>query len=218
MRVGFEDEIEALERLIEGQGDLVLRAVRRSLEALGSDDYALAGAVIAGDDEVDERFSEVERRVLELLARQAPVATDLRFVLAALHVNLSLERIADYAETIAKLTRLVSGEQRDDSVLERLEVMGLRAEQMIRVALDSFVARDAERARTLDELDQVVDNGNREVSRMVVDVAGEPGTRSWALQMLIVARSLERMADHAVDIAEQTGFLATGAYRSHRAV
>ena len=101
--------------------------------------------MIAFDDEVDRRYLAIEEGIQSLLARQTPVATDLRLVLAILHVNLHLERMADYCVTIAKLTKLVSAADGDRELVEGFEEMGSRAEEMIRVALDAFDRRDAER-------------------------------------------------------------------------
>ena len=214
MRATFQEQLEELERSLQAQGDLAMRDLRSALEALGTSDEGLAGEVIRSDAESRERFSAIEEMVQVLLARQAPVATDLRLVLSALHVNVALERIVAYASTIAKLTRLVADKPTDQHVQELLETMGLRTEQMIRVALDSLAARDADRARSLDELDQLVDETNRLVVHTVLELAEDSEVRAWALQMLIVARSLERIGDHAVDIGEQVIFLVTGELRA----
>src|SRR5205823_7742130 len=137
---------------------LVLRALRSSLNALARGDEELADEVIRFDDEVDRRYVAIEEGVQSLLARQTPVAVDLRLVLAVLRVNLHLERMADYCVTVAKLTKLmrrlnVTG----DAILRSIEEMGQRAEQMIRVALEAFSSRDAEQATTRVQPDALVD-------------------------------------------------------------
>jgi phosphate transport system protein len=91
--------------------------------------------------------------------------------------------------------------------------MGSRAEEMIHVALDSFRDRDAERAETLVELDELIDRANRRVVSHVVDLGGDPNIREWGLRMILVSRCLERIGDHAVDIGEQTAYLVTGEFR-----
>jgi phosphate transport system protein len=140
------------------------------------------------------------------------VAVDLRLVLAVLHDNLHLERMADYAVTIAKLTKLVEGISQDPTLLEAMEEMGTRLEEMIRVALTSFAERDLERAESLVHLDDLVDRANRRVVQHVLALGGDPERREWGLRMIIVSRCLERIGDHAVDIGEQTAYLVTGTF------
>src|SRR5262249_36841901 len=116
------------------EGELVLRALRGTLNALREADAELADEVIAFDDEVDKRYLEVEQGIEALLARQTPVAVDLRLVLAMLHTNLHLERMADYCVTIAKLTKLVAGLEPEPRMIQAFEEMGSRAEEMIKVS------------------------------------------------------------------------------------
>jgi phosphate transport system protein len=169
--------------------------------------------VIAFDDDVDEAYVAIESGIQSLLARQTPVAIDLRLVLAMLHINLHLERMADYCVTIAKLLKLVAGLTAESSMVEGFEEMGSRAEEMIRVAMDSFAARDSERAESLVELDEMIDRANRRTLEHVLDLAATPERREWGLRMLLVSRCLERIGDHAVDIGEQTSYLVTGSFR-----
>ena len=109
MRVTFHEELDALCAEVQKEGELVLRSLRASLNALETDDVELAGEVITFDDEIDQLYSDVGRGIESLLARQTPVAVDLRLVLALLHINLHLERMGDYCVTIAKLLRLAEG-------------------------------------------------------------------------------------------------------------
>ena len=115
MRVGLQEELDILQASLMEEGDLVLRALRGALEALEQRDPELADEVIAFDDEVDARYRAIQEGIESLLARQTPVAGDLRQVLACLHTNLHLERMADYCVTIAKLTKLVTGSRRTRS-------------------------------------------------------------------------------------------------------
>src|SRR6478736_6809808 len=122
MRVTFTEELAQLEASLQEEGDLVLRALRSALNALARGDEELADEVIGFDDEVDRRYMEIEEGVQSLLARQTPVASDLRLVLAVLRVNLHLERMADYAVTVAKLTKLMGGlEVTGDQILRSIE-------------------------------------------------------------------------------------------------
>jgi phosphate transport system protein len=213
MRITLQEELDQLEAALQEEGELVLRALRGSLGALERQDVELADEVIDFDDEVDETYLNIEEGIQSLLARQTPVAIDLRTVLAVLHVNLHLERMADYCVTVAKLTKLVAGVAADETLVEAFEEMGSRAEEMIRVALDSFAERDVERAETLVELDELIDRANRRAVKQVIAIGGDEERREWGLRMIVVSRCLERIGDHAVDIGEQTAFLVTGEFR-----
>jgi phosphate transport system protein len=214
MRVSFTEELSQLEASLQEEGDLVLRALRSSLNALARGDEELADEVISFDDEVDRRYISIEEGVQSLLARQTPVAVDLRLVLAVLRVNLHLERMADYCVTVAKLTKLMGDlNVSDERIARSIEDMGQRAEQMIRVALDSFASRDADKALTLVDLDELIDRANRNATEDVLSLGDSPAEREYGLRMLVVSRCVERIGDHAVDIGEQVAYLVTGEFR-----
>jgi phosphate transport system protein len=213
LRVGLQEELDTLQASLMEEGQLVLRALRGSLEALAQRDPELADEVIAFDDEVDRSYRAIEQGIESLLARQTPVAGDLRMVLAILHDNLHLERMADYCVTIAKLTKLVYGIAPDAKLMESFDEMASRAEEMIRIALDSFARRNLEGAESLVELDELIDRANRRAVQHVLALGSNPELREWGLRMIIVSRCLERIGDHAVDIGEQTAYLITGEFR-----
>jgi phosphate transport system protein len=214
MRITFQEELEQLEAALQEEGALVLRALRSALNALARGDEQLADEVIGFDDEIDSRYFAIEEGVQSLLARQTPVAIDLRLVLAVLRVNLHLERMADYCVTVAKLTKLM-GELHipDTSIANAIEDMGQRAEQMIRVALDAFAERDADKAETLVDLDELIDRANRGAVEHVLNLGDTAEEREYGLRMLVVSRCVERIGDHAVDIGEQVAYLVTGEFR-----
>jgi len=214
MRTSFHDELAQLEASLQEEGDFVLRALRASLNALARGDDELAEEVIGFDDEIDRRYLAIEIGVQSLLARQTPVATDLRLVLAILRVNLHLERMADYCVTVAKLTKLMGGlDVSDDRLLSSLEDMGQRAEQMIRVALDAFADRDLQKAESLNQLDDLIDRANRNAVDDVLSLGDSADEREYGLRMLVISRCVERIGDHAVDIGEQIAYLITGDLR-----
>jgi phosphate transport system protein len=213
MRTAFQTELDQLEAALQEEGSLVLRTLRGAMNALGRRDLELTDEVIAFDDDVDRLYLQIEEGIPSLLARQTPVATDLRLVLAILHINLHLERMADYCVTIAKLTKLVADVEPDPTLLQTLEEMGERAEEMIRVALDSFANRDLEGAESLVDLDELIDRSNRRFVERVVEIVAEPGMREWVLRMVLVSRTIERIGDHAVDIGEQVAYLLTAEFR-----
>jgi phosphate transport system protein len=213
MRVTLQEEMDTLQASLLEEGDLVLRAVRGSINALRENDPELADEVISFDDDVDARYLALEQGIESLLARQTPVAVDLRFVLAVLHSNLHLERMADLCVTISKLTKLAHGLPPDETLIEGFDEMASRAEEMIRVALDSFQRRDLAGASSLVDLDELIDRANRRAVERVLDFADDVSKREWGLRMIIVSRCLERIGDHAVDIGEQTAYLVTGEFR-----
>ena len=212
-RVGFQHSLDALESTVQEQGAIVLRALRGAISALETQDTELCDEVIAFDDEIDARYHRIEKMVEELLAQQAPVATDLRLVLAILHDSIHLERIGDQCVTVAKLTKLASELEPRHDLVEGLTEMGERAEEMVRIALDSLSARDVERALSLVELDELIDRTNRRVADKVLALAHDPGSQEWGMRMIVVSRCIERIGDNAVDIGEQTAFLVTGEFR-----
>jgi phosphate transport system protein len=213
VRTTFQEELDVLESTLQEEGALVLRALRGALNALEQRDTELADEVIAFDDDVDQRYVQIEEGVQSLLARQTPVATDLRLVLAILHVNLHLERMADYCVTVAKLSKLVPEVDPGPRFIEGFEEMGSRCEEMIRIALDSFRNRDLAAAESLVDLDELIDRANRRVVERILDLGTDPEMREYGLRMVVVSRALERIGDHAVDIGEQVSYLLTAEFR-----
>ncbi|MGH3132561.1 MAG: phosphate signaling complex protein PhoU [Gaiellaceae bacterium] len=211
LRATFQEELRELERLLDTEAALVLRSVRGAVEALVTDDTELADEVIAFDDDIDEVYLLVQQTIELLLARQTPVASDLRLVLAILHSNLHLERMGDLCTTIAKLTKLSADLPSDDVLLEAFREMGERGQEMIRIALDALRGRDAELAESLIGLDELIDRSNRRVVSRLLELA--PENLEWGLRAIVASRCLERIGDHAVDIGEQAAFLATGEFR-----
>jgi phosphate transport system protein len=213
MRTTFQEELDVLEATLQEEGALVLRALRGAINALEQRDHELADEVIAFDDDVDARYMRIEQEIESLLARQTPVASDLRLVLALLHVNLHLERMADYCVTIAKLSKLAPEVDPGPRFIEGFEEMGSRCEEMIRVALDAFRDRDLARAESLVDLDELIDRANRRIVERVLELGGAPAMREYGMRMVVVSRALERIGDHAVDIGEQVAYLLTAQFR-----
>jgi phosphate transport system protein len=211
--MSMDAALDRVEAELQQEGERVLAAVRGAVRALRESDRELADEVIAHDDEIDDGFLEIERSIRSLLALQTPVARDLRLLLAMLHINLLLERTGDGCVTVAKLTQLVADAEPDAALVEVLVEMGDRAEEMVRVALDSFARRDLAGAQSLVDLDELIDRANRRFVERLVDVMAEPSLREWGLRMVVVARTIERVGDRAVDIGEQTAYLLTGEFR-----
>jgi phosphate transport system protein len=211
--MAIDDALQQVEAQLQEMGQRVLSAIHGSTRALQERDRELADEVIAFDDEVDRHFLAIEHQIQALLALQTPVARDLRLILAMIHINLLLERSADGAVTIAKLSKLVADIEPDPALVDVLTEMGERAEEMLRVAMDSFSKRDIAGAESLVELDELIDRANRRFVERLVDVMASEEMREWGLRMVVAARTIERIGDRAVDIGEQTAYLLTAEFR-----
>jgi phosphate transport system protein len=213
MRTELQADLDSLEASFQEIGDVVSRAIRGVVDALRTQDVELCDEVIAFDDEIDERYMAIENQIQLVLARQTPVATDLRLVLALLHSTLHIERMGDQCVTIAKLTKLSSHLDTQHAVMESLVDMGERCAEMVRVSLDAFASRDIERAHALHDLDELVDRANRQVFDEVLGYVHDASALEWGMRQITVARCFERIGDNAVDIGEQTAFLVSGELR-----
>jgi phosphate transport system protein len=213
-RLHFQEELHALEvNALDGL-DLVVEQLDRALEALAHQDVELAAMVILDDDRVDGRYMEVHQGILSLLARQAPVAGDLRVVAALLHVIKHVERMGDQCVNIAKLIPL-SGHDAPVSkdLLSRLLQMGALARSEVTQSKQAFLQRDLALAEDLVRQDQEINALNRDIFALAIELGDDPDQREWAMHMTFVARWLERIGDNAVDIGEQTAFVITGLFR-----
>ncbi len=212
-RTRFHEELELLELDVLGMGELSERAVGKAVGALIDHEDAQAQAVVAADDEIDEKYMSIETRILQLMALQTPVAGDLRLISAILHSNLHLERIGDMAVNIAKIYLSVSHLPTSQSIQAHIREMEDVVRPMIRTAMEAFRRRDLDLCLRLPEMDDPVDRLNLGMYKEVAALAGDPELLNWGLRMILVARQLERVGDHSVDIAEQVGFLLTGEFR-----
>src|SRR5947209_8985755 len=186
--MAIDQGLDRLEAQLQEEGQRVISAVHGAMRALGERDVELADEVIAFDDQIDEYFLSIQQGIQSMLALQTPVARDLRLLLAMLHINLLLERTADGCVTVAKLTKLVAEADPDAALLDVLIEMGERAEEMLRVALDSFANRDLALAESLAERDDLIDRANRRFVERLVDLMAQPDLREWGLRMVVAAR------------------------------
>ena len=210
----FHEDLRDLELRALGGMDIVLDQLDRVLEALAHQDIELATMVIADDERLDARYREVHERILSLLARQGPVAGDLRVVAALLHIIVYLERMGNQCVSIAKLIPLSGYEPPTlPDILALLLRMGELARSEVSQAKRAFEDRDVALALDLVRQDREIDQIQDEVFRKVVEGHHDPDTREWAMQMVLVARALERIGDNAVDVCEQTAFIVTGLFR-----
>ncbi|HEY8465450.1 MAG TPA: phosphate signaling complex protein PhoU [Solirubrobacterales bacterium] len=213
-RVEYHAELRDLEEhALEGL-DLVVDALDRTLEATRNQDAELAQAVVEGDDALDGRYLEVHQRLLTLIAREAPVAGDLRLISALLHVMKSMERMGDQCVNVAKMIPIAGSDPpADERMLENIAAMGLQVRSQVSQAKRAFADRDVGLARDLVRQDDIVDALNRECFQIAIEIGDEPDRREWAMTMILVARALERIGDNSVDIGEQVAYVVTGLFR-----
>jgi phosphate transport system protein len=210
----FREDLKALEQQTLGGLDLVIQQLDRALEAISYQDIELAAMVVADDDRIDGRYLEVHQGILSLLARQAPVAGDLRIVAALLHILRCIERMGDQCVNIAKLVPLSGHESpKDKDILDALERMGQLARSQVAEAKRTLAVRNEDIARDLLRQDSEINRLNRQIFRRAVEVGDNIEMREWAMFMILVARCLERIGDNTVDIAEQVVFVVTGLFR-----
>ena len=213
VRVNFGEELNRAEAALLAEGALVRGQLGQVLAALRDKDVDAAERVVAGDDRVDDIYIATQTRILNLLALQAPVASDLRLVSAILHSNMHVERMGDLCVNIAKFVLNDHPYPAGSPMVARLTEMGHHATQMLDGALTAFARRDAELAEELPRRDSALDRLNRGMLDDLKAYAGDETSFEWATSLILVARYLERFGDHAVDIGEQTYFLVTGVFR-----
>ena len=208
----FDEDITRLRGLIAEMGGLAEVAVQNAMDALVRGDDALAKQVIKGDKKIDALESEIDKLAVRVIALRAPMADDLREIIAALKIGGVLERVGDYAKNIAKRVGRIEGRNRFEP-LTLIPAMGELAAEMVHDVLTAFAARDPILAREVIERDQKVDAFYDSIFRNLVSYMVEnPATISSAAQLLFVARNLERIGDHATNVAEMVHFAAMGTY------
>jgi phosphate transport system protein len=213
-REHFLSELSGLEVQALGGLDLVCESLDRVLEAVQHCDIELAQMVIADDDRIDGRYLEVHQGVLSLLARQAPVATDLRLVAAILDVIKHVERMGDQCVNIAKVLPLAGhSPPAHDDMRAKIAEMGAQARSEVAQAKIAFESRDVALAQDLVRQDERINRLNREVFKLAIEIGDDPDRREWAMHMMLMARAIERIGDNAVDIGEQVAFVVTGLFR-----
>ena len=210
----FREDLKALEQQVLGGLDLVVGQLDRALESVSYQDVELAAMVVADDDRIDGRYLEVHQGILSLLARQSPVAGDLRIVAALLHSIRCIERMGDQCVNIAKLVPLSGHEApKDKDILDAIERMGQLARSQLLQSKEALAGRNVELAQDLVRQDAEINRLNRQIFKRAVEVGDDLDMREWGMFMILVARCLERVGDNSVEIAEQVVFVVTGLFR-----
>ncbi len=192
-------------------GDMVDQAIERAMDALNNRNVALAHEIINNDEEVNRLRYEIEQECLRVLATQQPAASDLRTVVAAIHLTVELERIGDHASGIAQLVDRLEEEDEIDS-LHKLPKMAKRARQMVHEGITAFINQDAEMALAMIKQDDKIDKQYRRLFRETVEEMRDADYIRRATFLLWVGHNLERIGDRATNIAERVIFMVTGEF------
>ncbi len=213
----IERQLENLRERILRVGTLVEEAISKSITALINRDVPLALRVMANDGDIDSMEVEVEEECLKILALYQPVATDLRFVVAALKINNDLERMGDLARNIAKrVTQLEGGNPYN--LPPEIRTMATQAQEMVRQCLDAVVKGDPALARQVREEDDIVDEARQRIQRRVLQgIKDDPENVENLLRINSVSKHIERIADMATNIAEDVVYMVEGDIVRHRA-
>ncbi|MEE8599494.1 phosphate signaling complex PhoU family protein [Euzebya tangerina] len=210
LRVGFRSAMTEVEDSILLLGRQVQSMVGGAAASIRRPDPAVAGRIRRADDEVDERVAELDSRLYELLTLQGPVAADLRLLLSLQRVLASIERIGDGALNIARLTGSYAEHAMAPQLVQQLHELGLRSERAVRTGLDLFGHRQVT-TEPLDVVERQINQLHHGLTARLIDHAvGSRAATEWSINMVLVSRHLERIGDHAMKIAREGGFVATG--------
>ncbi len=209
-RTAFERQLNEIQEDMLVMAEMVVTAIERSIDALKNRDVELARRVIADDMRINEKRYDIEEECLELMATQQPLASDLRTIVAVLHIIVDLERMADHAEGVAKIAVMVAAEPPLKPYVD-IPRMAEVAVRMLRASLEAFKQRDAARARAIceddDEVDALYDQVYRE---LLVYMLNDPRTIERATRITWVAHNLERIADRVTNICERVVYMVSG--------
>lgn len=213
----FHDQLDELKQRLLTMSERAESLVDLAVESLLTRDSGKAEAVITGDKEVDSLEIEVEAMAVELLALQQPMARDLRFIIAAIKASADLERVGDHAVNIAQSAQRIIATKGDITPDAAIEEMARRARQMLGQSIDAFVRADGGLGRAVCLMDDEVDKLNDSLFRIVVThILEDPTTISTAIELLLVGRNLERVADLSTNIGEDAVYMAEGKQIKHR--
>lgn len=213
MKRYFHNELEDVRSKFVLLAEKAIESVTLATRGLFEQDLSLAERVLMMDDAIDDLEVEIDREAVRYISLRAPVASDLRLLTVAIKASHDLERVGDEATNIAKRTRRIQSEGPNPDLFE-MEAMTEIALEMLRDALDSFMEEDAERAISICRRDKAVDDLDKRNYRALAErMKARPGEITPLLEMVFISRSLERVADHATNIAEEVVFLLSGKER-----
>lgn len=210
MKRFFDSELESFRSNLVLMGEIAVRQVRDAMKSLVESDLSLADQVAAADDELDQLEIKIDEEAIRYMSLRSPVATELRLVIVGMKASHDLERVGDEATNIVRRVARLSAEPPIKPYVDLPRMTNL-AIQMLRDAMDCFLQIDAEKALSVCQRDKEVDDINRQLYRELTSYMIErPGTTSRALELMFISKSVERIADHATNIAEEMIYLAKG--------
>jgi phosphate transport system protein len=211
----FRKELETIKKRILTLGSMVEELVHDSVKAVDRVDANLADQIIKKDSEIDETEVDIEEECLKVLALHQPVAVDLRFIIAVIKINNELERIGDQAVNIAQRVQVIAKRPKPPFWFDYSE-MGEKAQKMLRMSLDALVNMDVDLAYRVitmdDEVDQIKSDAYDKIKQAIQDLPERVG---YYINLLLISRHLERLADHATNIAEEVIYLVEGEIFRH---
>jgi phosphate transport system protein len=214
-RFPYQEELQRLQAAVLAELDAVSVQLALVLEALESGDPSLSSRVVDGDAEIDRLYGVLQTDLVTVIARQAPVASDLRLITALLHISRMIERMGDQCVNIAKLVS-VAGPRPDGTAefYDCLTSMGRATDGALRAASTALRDENLEAVRVLEEGDSVINELNRSCFGLAIALGDSDDRRAWATAMILVARAFERIADNAVDVGAHMRFAVTGTFAS----
>jgi phosphate transport system protein len=214
-RPTFHHQLADIQRDLVRLAARVTESITAGTEALLDLDQTAAQAIIEGDDEVDDLSADIEERCFNLLARQQPMAGDMRALVTAIRLTSEIERSGDLVVNVAKATRRILGAEMSASLRGLLESMAVEAVKLFRSSMDAYDEGDAALAAALDGLDDRLDNLHREYIQAILELYAEHRDIQPAVQLALVGRYYERIGDHAVNIGECVRYMVTGWLPAH---
>lgn len=209
-RTNFEKQLEELHYDVLKMGSLVEEAITNAILSLVNHDVRLAQKVIDEDERIDKMEIDIDDKCVKIIIMQQPIAKDLRIIITCLKLVTDLERMADHAVDIAKITKRIADQKYIKPLID-IPKMGEIVKEMVKLSLDSYVHQDIELAKAISQKDDIIDGLYKQIfSELLMYMIEDSTTINQATQFLFVARHLERIADHATNICEWVTFLESG--------
>jgi phosphate transport system protein len=213
VREAYAEELDSLEADLQEEAAIARRALEGAVRLLDAWDATLAQWVERQVADAEVRYLRIERDAEQLFARQTPVATDLRLLIGALHVNRSVRRISRNTARMARFLEPIEGVGLPEPVAAIFRTAGARADRMLDIAFTARQRRELAGTLAIADMDAVLDQEILTALERIVELAADRSLRPWSVRAILLARGLERIGDHAVAVAEQTAYLLTGEYR-----
>jgi len=210
IRTTFHQQLEDIRRDLVRVAARVTESITRGTEALLAMDLAEAQALIEADDEIDALTLEIEERCFTVLARQGPMAGDMRAIVTAIRLTSEIERSGDLMVNVAKAIRRLHGTQVPPELRSLLQAMATEAVRLFQVAMDAYATGDANLALALDDMDDRLDQLHKDYIQALLELHADGQDVQGAVQLALVGRYYERIGDHAVNIGERVGYMVTG--------